>query len=115
VTQQGKNLPPFIYFCKGIHKLFPLIKFLAQSVDNCSVLRAEKNIFKTPFQKLYIILVASKHLGKFTFDKSIYSCWQRRKDSQADTFKLLQMYLLFNTTFPMVFKQLNLSFGLDKY
>lgn len=56
------------------------MKFPGQSVENCSVHSAEKNItFKISFQKLYIILVASKHLEKFTLDSSIYSRLKRKK------------------------------------
>lgn len=51
------------------------MKFPGESVDNSSVHRAEKSIkFKVSFWKFYVILVASKHLGKFTLDSSIYSC-----------------------------------------
>lgn len=73
--------PSFIF--AELHKLFPLIKFPGESADNRSVHRAEKNTtFKICIWKLYIILVASKHLRKFTLHSSIYSSWNR-KDSQV--------------------------------
>lgn len=79
LPSKGKFFHPSFISAK-LYKLFPLMKFPGESVDNCSVHRAEKNIeFKISFQKLYIILVPSKHLGKFTLDSSIYSCWKRKK------------------------------------
>lgn len=48
---------------------------LGNCVDNCPVQMAEKNAtFKIHSQKLYVIMVSSKYLGKLTLDSSIYSC-----------------------------------------
>lgn len=88
---------------------------LGNCVDNCPVQMAEKNAtFKIHSQKLYVIMVSSKYLGKLTLDSSIYSCWKRKKYSQVHIFKLLQMHLFSNTTLTVVFRQLNPSFGLGK-
>lgn len=84
---------------------------LGNCVDNCPVQMAAKNAtFKVHSQKLYVIMVSSKYLGKLTLDSSIYSCWKRKNYSQVHIFKLLQMHLFSNTTLPVVFRQLNPSF-----
>lgn len=90
------------------------MKFPGESVDNWSVHRAEKNItFKISFWKRYnfggIKTFGEVHLG---FINSFLL--KKKKDSQVHIFKLLQMYLFFNTTLPIVFKEINPAFGLDK-